>query len=54
VNLSTGNVVLDDSVLTTNLPTPTAFLRPHAMCGPAASSTATQFELNRMYLESDY
>lgn len=54
VNLSTGAVVLDDSVVSTNLPTATAFLRAHAMCGPAASSTATQLELNRMYLESDY
>jgi len=51
-NVSTGLNVYDES-LSSDLPVNTTFLRAHAGGGPAASVAAQNFELNRLYLETD-
>lgn len=48
VNLSTGVVVHDNVVYTTNLPTNNVFLYAHAEIGPASAGVATQLELASM------
>lgn len=52
MNLSTNTLVYDGD-LTTDIPTATTFLRVHAGNGPAATAVAQNFELNRLYLETD-
>ncbi len=54
INQTSGVVVADNIVVTTNLPTATTFLRVHAGGGPAASAVAQNFQLNRLYVESDF
>lgn len=54
VNESTNTVVLDNYVISTDLPTNTSFLYVNAAGGPAATAVAQNFELNRLYLETDF
>lgn len=54
INESTNTVVLDNYIISTDLPTSTSFLYVNAAGGPAATAVAQNFELNRLYLETDY
>lgn len=49
----TGNVLFDNTDLTTNLPTNTTFLYMQAHCQSVSGTTAKLLALNRMYCETD-
>lgn len=50
-NAVTGNVLFDNTDLTTNLPTNTTFLYMQAHCQSVSGTTAKLLALNRMYCE---
>jgi hypothetical protein len=52
-NQSTQTVLLDNVTYTTDLPTATTFLAPHAQARNGATTSAVQLELNRIYIETD-
>lgn len=52
-NAVTGNVLFDNTDLTTNLPTNTTFLYMQAHCQSVSGTTAKLLAINRMYCEMD-
>lgn len=52
-NQSTQSVVHDNVAYTTDLPTSTVFLTPHAQLRNGATTSAVNLELSKIYLETD-
>lgn len=53
VNAATGAVLVDDVVVTTNLPTNTTFMYAHAAIRSTTGTSAALLALNRIYVEID-
>lgn len=53
VNAVTGAVIVDDLVISTNLPANTTFLSAHAGIRSTTGTTAALLALNRIYVEND-
>lgn len=53
VNPVTGQVYVDDTPISTNLPVNTTFLFAHAQCQSTVGTTGKLLALNRIYVETD-